>query len=56
LLMLNRGMLSWPGATPASDHLGPLRAYLACHYRVTKTFQTDDQLWERVGDAGQCDE
>ena len=54
LLMINRGMLSWPGATPASDHLGPLRAYLACHYRVTKSFQTDDQLWERSERAGQC--
>ena len=56
LLMLNRGMLSWPGATLASDHLGPLRAYLACHYRVTKTFPTDDQLWERIGHSGQCNE
>lgn len=55
LLMLNRGMLSWPGATPTSDHLGPLRAYLACHYRVTQTFRTDDQLWERIDRTGQCD-
>lgn len=56
LLMLNQSMLSWPGATPASDHLGPLRAYLACHYRVTKTFPTDDQLWERMEHSGQCGE
>jgi len=56
LLMINREMLSWPGATPASDHLGPLRAYLACHYRVTKSFQTDDQLWERIAPSGQCGE
>ena len=54
LLMLNKGMLSWPGATPASDHLRPLRAYLACHYRITKTFPTDDQLWERMAGAGHC--
>jgi hypothetical protein len=56
LLMLNRGMLSWPGATSSSDHLGPLRTYLACHYRVTKTFPTEDQLWERIEHSGQCDE
>ena len=55
LLMLNKGMLSWPGATPASDHLGPIRAYLACHYRLTKTFKTDDQLWERIDRPRQCD-
>ena len=56
LLMFNRGMFSSPGATPASDHLAPIRAYLACHYRMTKTFKTGDQLWERIDPPGQCEE
>ena len=54
LLMLNRGMFDWPGVSPATDHLAPMRAYLGCRYRLTATFQTDDQLWERVDHAGDC--
>jgi hypothetical protein len=54
LLMLNRGMFTDPDASAASDHLDPIRAYLASRYRLAVTFQTDDQLWERIGDAERC--
>jgi hypothetical protein len=54
LLMLNRGMFSDPDANAASDHLDPIRAYLARNYRLAVTFQTDDQLWERIESAGRC--
>jgi hypothetical protein len=38
-----------PGvAGPASDPLGPLRAYLHGHYRVVKTFPELGLVWERV--------
>lgn len=35
-------------ASPASDHLGPLRADLRSHYHVVKTFAGGDQIWERT--------
>jgi hypothetical protein len=54
LLMLNRGMFIDPDASAASDHLDPIRAYLASRYRLAVTFQTDDQLWERIGNAERC--
>jgi hypothetical protein len=56
LLMLNRGMFTWPNANPRSDHLDPIRAYLACSYRLTATFATDDELWERVDRTARCAE
>jgi hypothetical protein len=52
MLMLNPAMFTDPKSTPSSDHLGPLRAYLAEHYRVTMTFKTGDELWERIGSPG----
>jgi hypothetical protein len=54
LLMLNREMFTDPDANPASDHLDPIRAYLARNYRLAVTFPTDDQLWERIENAGRC--
>jgi hypothetical protein len=31
------------------DHLGPLRAYLRSHYRMTPTFPDgDEEVWERL--------
>ncbi|MGB8985659.1 MAG: hypothetical protein WCC37_03410 [Candidatus Sulfotelmatobacter sp.] len=56
MLALNPGMFTDPDATPASDHLGPIRAYLAGHYRVTASFKTGDELWERIGSPGRCAE
>jgi hypothetical protein len=52
LLMLNREMFTDPDADPASDHLGPIRDYLARNYRRASTFQTGDELWERIGGTG----
>jgi hypothetical protein len=46
--MLNRQMYVQFVALSASDHLDPLRAYLLQNYRLTKPFQTDDELWERL--------
>jgi hypothetical protein len=54
LLMLNRAMLTDPDSNPASDHLDPIRAYLAANYRITATFGTGDELWQRIEDTGQC--
>jgi hypothetical protein len=48
MLMLNRQMYIQFVAMSASDHLDPLRAYLLQNYRLTKRFQTDDELWERL--------
>jgi hypothetical protein len=48
LLMLNRAMFTDPDANPESDHLDPIRAYLTRAYRLAKTFQNDDELWERI--------
>jgi hypothetical protein len=48
LLMLNREMFTDPDANAASDHLDPIRAYLARTYRLAVTFETGDQLWERI--------
>jgi hypothetical protein len=56
LLMLNREMFKWPNADRTSDHLDPIRAYLACNYRLTATFATGDELWERVDRAARCAE
>ena len=43
--------VNWYNGVDASgrsgDHLGPLRLYLATHYRVAKTFVNSDQMWER---------
>lgn len=36
------GVRSSPG-----DHLNPLRAYLRRHYRVIKSFEDSEQVWER---------
>ena len=55
-LMLNREMFTDPNADPASDHLDPIRAYLAGSYRLAATFQTGDELWERIDGAGRCAE
>jgi hypothetical protein len=33
----------------SGDHLAPLRAYVRSHYRVEKTFDNFDQVWERQG-------
>jgi hypothetical protein len=52
--MLNREMFTDPNADPASDHLDPIRAYLARNYRVVATFRTGDELWERIEGTGQC--
>jgi hypothetical protein len=46
MLMLNRQMYQSLATSP-SDHLDPLRAYLQGNYRLTKQFQTEDELWER---------
>jgi hypothetical protein len=55
VLLLNRGMFE-PSAdvSPISDHLDPMRAYLACRYRLTSTFKNDDEIWDRVDRAGSC--
>ena len=50
-LMLNKGMFEWPKATAASDHLAPIRDYLARKYRLTITFTNNDELWERIEDC-----
>ena len=47
MLVLNRQMYVQSSALSASDHLDPLRAYLLQNYRMTKSFQTEDELWER---------
>jgi hypothetical protein len=47
MLVLNRQMYVQFSALSASDHLDPLRAYLQENYRLTKHFQTEDELWER---------
>jgi hypothetical protein len=57
LLVLHPAMFTDPDSKPASDHLDPLRAYLAGHYRVTTTFKTGEELWERIdspGRPGRC--
>jgi hypothetical protein len=33
----------------SADHLEPLRVYVSQNYRLTKTFQTGDEVWLRVG-------
>ena len=48
MLMLNRQMYVQFVAMSASDHLDPLRAYLQQNYRMTRRFQNDDELWERL--------
>jgi hypothetical protein len=48
MLMLHPSMFTDPDSDPASDHLDPIRAYLAGSYRVTTTFKTGDELWERI--------
>jgi hypothetical protein len=35
------------GNPSSGDHLGPLRRYLREHYRVVKTFDDLEQLWQR---------
>jgi hypothetical protein len=35
------------GGRDWGDHLKPLRAYLGAHYRVVKTFENGEQIWER---------
>ena len=55
LLMLHPRMFTDPDSKPASDHLDPMRAYLAGHYRVTTTFNTGDELWERDELLGRID-
>jgi hypothetical protein len=37
----------------SSDHLEPLRVYVSQNYRLTKTFQTGDEVWLRVPAASQ---
>jgi hypothetical protein len=54
LLMLNREMFTDPNANPASDHLAPIRAYLAGNFRLAAAFQTGDELWERIGTTVPC--
>jgi hypothetical protein len=55
LLLLNRGMFeSLMDVSPVSDHLDPIRVYLACRYRLTATFKNDDEIWETVGGTGPC--
>jgi hypothetical protein len=56
LLMLNREMFTDPNADPSSDHLDPIRAFLASNYRRAVTFQTGDELWEKIGGTGPCAE
>jgi hypothetical protein len=56
LLMLNREMFTDPSADPSSDHLDPIRIYLARNYRIAATFETGDELWERIAGAGRCGE
>jgi hypothetical protein len=48
MLMLNRQMYGQFVAMSASDHLDPLRAYLRQNYRLTRQFQNQDELWERL--------
>jgi hypothetical protein len=54
MLMLHPSMFTDPASTPASDHLDPIRTYLAGHYRVTATFNTGDELWERINGPRSC--
>jgi hypothetical protein len=56
LLMLHSSMFTDPDANAASDHLGPIRAYLAGNYRLAAAFQTGDELWERIGATAPCAE
>jgi hypothetical protein len=39
------GIPAWEN--PSDDHLGPLRDYRRVHYRVVKTFDNYDEIWER---------
>jgi hypothetical protein len=48
MLMLNRQMYGQFVAMSASDHLDPLRAYLRQNYRLTRQFENQDELWERL--------
>lgn len=48
MLMLNRQMYGQFVAMSVSDHLDPLRAYLQQNYRLTRRFQNQDELWERL--------
>jgi len=41
-----------PQASQGTNHLGPLRDYLASHYLIVKTVEGDDyarSFWEKVG-------
>jgi hypothetical protein len=38
----------WAEGSP-SDHLEPLRVYVSQNYRLTRTFQTGDEVWLRIG-------
>lgn len=53
-LMLHPAMFTDPDANPASDHLGPIRAYWAGNYRLAAAFGTGDELWERIGTTVPC--
>jgi hypothetical protein len=35
-----------------SDHRGPFREYMRQHYRLTKSFPNDQQVWEEIGSLG----
>lgn len=35
-------------SSPSSDRLSPIRAYVSRNYRLTKTFPSGDDVWERI--------
>jgi hypothetical protein len=51
LLILSHLVNPLESEAPSSDHLEPLRAYLRRNYRLTKTFPSNYEAWERI-DSG----
>jgi hypothetical protein len=48
LLILRRSMYVPHALGYAADHLRLFQEYLYRNYRLTKTFSTGDEVWERV--------
>jgi hypothetical protein len=56
LLILHRSAnLLRPTGSP-SDHLQPFRVYLCQNYRLTRTFATKDDVWERMDSSDDSSE